>query len=90
MKVTIEYPYGFIEQVEQVDARAKIEESAAHDTPIKWETDEWGEKATQYFAGENRFVGCIYRGVAAEGARLDALAKRTDEAFAGFGRTDDR
>lgn len=74
MQVTIEYAYGFCEQVEIAEARKKITESAVedtHDFPLTWEQDEWGEKATQahpFFTGERRFIGRIYLPAAEEAA----------------------
>jgi len=64
--VTIEYLYGYSEQVPRDQAKAKIAESATWDVkdcPLHWEKSEQGEKATQahpYFENERCFVGRIY------------------------------
>lgn len=64
--VTIEYAYGYCEQVPRAESRGKLEESAVEDPlqyPLHWEKDPQGEFATQqhpYFDGQRRFVGRIY------------------------------
>lgn len=64
--VTIEYAYGYSERVPRAEAKSKIAAAAVEDVsqyPLRWERDEWGEKATQqhpYFTDERRFIGRIY------------------------------
>ena len=64
--VSIEFPFGYCEEVPSSEARARIEASAMEDTseyPIIWERDDYGDVARQqnpYFRGEMRFVGRIY------------------------------